>query len=81
MRLYGEAIEEAPGKVKAAIKKKLLKADFPHLQMAAHYFDGVPVKTHKIEGDKPLFALIFLGERHDPLAPVQAKALPEPADP
>ena len=77
MRLYGEALAEAPAQVRAAIKKKLLKADFPHLQMAAHYFDGKPAETHKIEGDKPLFALILLGERRDPLAPPKAKALPE----
>ena len=82
MRLYEELLEERPQDIKAAIKKKLLKADFPHLQMAAHYFDGKPAEVHRLEGDKPLFALILLGERRDPLAPLPPKALPEiAADP
>ena len=79
IRLYGEALEEAPVAIRAAIKEKLLKAEFLHLQMAAHYFDGKPAETHRIEGDKPLFALILLGERHDPLAP--GKGLPQSPDP
>jgi len=68
MRLYGEALEEEPVGVKSAIKKKLLKAEFLHLQMAAHYFDGKPAEVHRLEGDKPLFALVLLSERRDPLA-------------
>ena len=79
IRLYGEALERQTKAIGAAIEGKLLQADFAHLQMAAHYFDGKPAETHRIEGDKPLFALILLGERHDPLAP--AKALPETPSP
>ena len=48
-------------------------------RLLAEQVYGKPVDIHRFEGDKALFALVLLSERHDPLAP--AKALPETPSP
>jgi hypothetical protein len=68
------AVEDRPA-LKQAVRKRMLKGEFPFIQLAAYYLDGKPAETQIIQGDKPLFALILLGERRDPLAP--PNALPE----